>query len=106
MNVLLRVIQPVPPVVIEGSRHVVVEDVEARRIDAEEYLAPLAVELRDKACASSHARRGQPADEIIAAAREMGADLIAIHHGRGGLGRLVFGPSPRPCCATSRRPYS
>ena len=32
--ILLRVVQPTPPVVIEGSRHVEVEDVEARRIDA------------------------------------------------------------------------
>jgi nucleotide-binding universal stress UspA family protein len=37
-------------------------------------------------------RRGHPADEIVAAARETGADLIAMStHGRGGLGRLVFG---------------
>jgi nucleotide-binding universal stress UspA family protein len=38
--VLLRVLQPIPPEVIEGSRHVVVEDVRARGMDAEEYLAP------------------------------------------------------------------
>jgi len=37
-------------------------------------------------------RRGNPADEIVAAARETGADIIAMStHGRGGLGRLVFG---------------
>ena len=91
--VLLRVVQPVPPVVIEGSHHVVVEDVEARQIDAEEYLAPLAVELRHRAVrVETQVRRGQPADEIIAAARAMGADIIAMStHGRSGLGRLVFG---------------
>lgn len=91
--VLLRVIQPVPPVVIEGSRHVVVEDVEARQIDAEEYLAPLAVELRNKGVrVETRVRRGQPAEEIIAAAREAKADLVAMStHGRSGLGRLVFG---------------
>ena len=91
--VLLRVVQPIPPVVIEGSRHVEVEDVEARRIDAEEYLAPLAVELRGKAVrVTSQVRRGVPAEEIVAAAREAGADLIAMStHGRGGLGRIVFG---------------
>ncbi len=44
--VLLRVNQPVAPIVIEGARSVQVEDLEARRIDAEEYLAPIAVELR------------------------------------------------------------
>ena len=91
--VLLRVIQPVPPVVIEGSRHVEVEDLEARRIDAEEYLAPLAVELRGKGVRVTTAvRRGVPAEEIVAAALEAGADLIAMStHGRGGLGRIIFG---------------
>jgi nucleotide-binding universal stress UspA family protein len=91
--VLLRVIQPVPPVVIEGSRHIEVEDLEARRIDAEEYLAPLAVELRGKGVRVTTAvRRGAPAEEIVAAALEAGADLIAMStHGRGGLGRIIFG---------------
>ena len=91
--VLLRVVQPTLPVVIEGSRHVVVEDVEARRLDALEYLAPLAVELRGKAVrVQTSVRRGEPVEEILAEARETGADLIAMStHGRSGLGRLVFG---------------
>ena len=91
--VLLRVVEPIPPMVIEGSPHVDVEDVETRRIDAEEYLAPIAVELRNKGVrVESRVRRGHPAEEIVAAARETGADLIAMStHGRGGLGRLVFG---------------
>jgi len=91
--VLLRVVEPIPPMVIEGSRHVEVEDVEARRTDAEEYLAPIAVELRNKGVrVERRVRRGNPAEEIVAAARESGADLIAMStHGRGGLGRLVFG---------------
>jgi nucleotide-binding universal stress UspA family protein len=91
--VLVRVVQPQPPQVIEGSRHVVVEDVEARRVDAEEYLAPLAAELRGKGIrAQTRVRRGEPSVEIVAVARESGADLIAMTtHGRSGLGRLVFG---------------
>ena len=91
--VLLRVVQPVPAMVIEGSRHVVTEDVVARRIDAEEYLAPLAVELRGKGVrVETRVRRGMPAAEILAAAREVEADLIAMTtHGRSGLGRLMFG---------------
>jgi nucleotide-binding universal stress UspA family protein len=90
---LLRVLQPTPPVVIEGSRHVEIEDIEARRIDAEEYLAPIAVELRGKGIrVDTRVRRGIPAEEIVAAAREEGADLIAMStHGRSGLGRLLFG---------------
>jgi nucleotide-binding universal stress UspA family protein len=91
--VLLRVLEPVPPRVIEASRHVVVDDLEGRRRDADEYLAPIAASLRAKGVdVSSQVRRGQPADEILAAAREGQADMIAMAtHGRTGLGRLLFG---------------
>lgn len=91
--VLLRVVPPLVPQVVESSRHVVFEDVERRRVDAEEYLAPLAVELRDKAVrVRTEVRRGEPAIEIVGGAREAGADLIAMTtHGRSGLGRLLFG---------------
>lgn len=91
--VLLRVVEPIPPVVLEGSRHIEVEDVEARHTDAEQYLAPIAVELQNKGVrVESRVRRGNPIDQIVTAARETGADLIAMStHGRGGLGRLVFG---------------
>jgi nucleotide-binding universal stress UspA family protein len=91
--VLLRVVQPTPPVVIEGTRHIEVEDVEARRLDAQEYLASLAAELRDKGVrVGTRVRRGLPSEEIAAAAGEEGADLIAMStHGRSGLGRLLFG---------------
>jgi nucleotide-binding universal stress UspA family protein len=91
--VLLRVVEPIPPIALEGSRHIEVEDVELRRTDAEEYLAPIAVELRNKGVrVESRVRRGNAIDQIVAAAREAGADLIAMStHGRGGLGRLMFG---------------
>jgi nucleotide-binding universal stress UspA family protein len=91
--VLLRVVEPIPPVAIEGSRHIEIEDIELRRTDAEEYLAPIAVELRNKGVkVESRVRQGHPVDQIVAATRETGADLIAMStHGRGGLGRLVFG---------------
>ena len=91
--VLLRVVVPIPPSVIEGSRHVDVEDVEKRRLEAEEYLAPIAGELRAKAVrVRTQVRRGAPTAEILAGAREARADLIAMTtHGRSGLGRLLFG---------------
>ena len=91
--VLLRVLQPVPPMVVEGSRHIVIEDEEARRLDALEYLAPLAIDLRNKGVrVETRVRHGVPASEIVDAARETGADLIAMTtHGRSGLRRLVFG---------------
>jgi nucleotide-binding universal stress UspA family protein len=91
--VLLRVIEPIRPVVLEGSRYIEMEDVEARRADAEKYLARIAAELLDKGVrAESRLRRGNPAEQIVATARETGADIIAMStHGRGGLDRLVFG---------------
>jgi nucleotide-binding universal stress UspA family protein len=91
--VLLRVIRPEPPLVVETSRHVVVEDVEARMAEAREYLAPLATELSARGVrVRTEARRGEPVQEIVDGAREAGADLIAMTtHGRSGLGRLLFG---------------
>ena len=91
--VLLRVLQPVPPMVVEGSRHIVVEDEETRRVDALEYLAALAIDLRNKAVrVETRVRHGMPPAEIVNAAREVQADLIAMTtHGRSGLRRLMFG---------------
>lgn len=91
--VLLRVLEPQVPVVVEGTRHVEIEDVEARRREAEAYLAPLARRLEERGVrVRTHVARGEPAAEIVGVARELGADLIAMStHGRGGLGRLLFG---------------
>lgn len=91
--VLLRVLLPIRPSVIEGTRYVELEDAEKRRAEAEEYLASIAVELRAKGVkTTTMVRRGEPAEEILAGAREAGADLIAMTtHGRSGLGRLLFG---------------
>ena len=90
---LLRIVVPPPPIVVEGSTHVVVEDVEKMRADAEEYLAPIAAALRARGVrVTSHVRFGEAVGEILSGARETGADMIAITtHGRGGLGRLLFG---------------
>ncbi|HJV55180.1 MAG TPA: universal stress protein [Methylomirabilota bacterium] len=91
--ILLRVLPPLPPVVVEGAAYVPVEDPVAERIDAQEYLAPVAIELRNKGVrVATEVRSGDPAQEIVAAAGDAGADLIAMStHGRGGLGRLIFG---------------
>ena len=88
---LLHVLEPITPQAAEGT--VVLDDVEARRHEAEEYLAPISAALRSRGVNTSWAiRRGRPADEILAAAQEGGADLIAMAtHGRTGVGRLLFG---------------
>ena len=85
--VLLRVI---PAVRRPGAGAVGGEDID--RVDAEEYLAPLAAELRGTGVrVRTCVRRGQPAEEIVAAAAETDADLIAMTtRGRGGPG-LGFG---------------
>jgi nucleotide-binding universal stress UspA family protein len=72
---------------------VVLDDLETRRREAEEYLAPIAAALRAQGVDTSWAiRHGRPTDEILAAAAESGAHLIAMAtHGRTGLGRLLFG---------------
>lgn len=92
MTVLLvHVLEPITPRVIDGTA--VVEDIQARRHDAEEYLAPISAMLRSQRVDTAWAvRHGRPADEILVAAEESGADLIAIAtHGRTGIGRLLFG---------------
>jgi nucleotide-binding universal stress UspA family protein len=91
--VLLRVLEPITPVVVEAGRTIVADDLEARRQDAEEYLAPIAARLRARGIdAGWEIREGRADDEILTAARAAGADLIAMStHGRSGLGRLLFG---------------
>ena len=91
--VLLRVVAPVPPMVIEAPRQIIEDAVQERQVDAEEYLAALAVELRNKGLrVETRLRLGAPAAEIVAGARETAADLIAMTtHGRSGLSRLMFG---------------
>ena len=90
---LLRVNVPVPLVIIEGAVQPMIEDPELARIDAEEYLAPLAVDLRRRGIrVNTQVRRGEAAEEILKAAREANADVIAMTtHGRSGLGRLLLG---------------
>lgn len=91
--VLLRVVVPITPPALEGARLAEAEDAEKRGREAEEYLAPLAVELRAKGIrVRTMVHHGEPPQEILAAAREARADLIAMTtHGRSGLGRLLFG---------------
>jgi nucleotide-binding universal stress UspA family protein len=90
---LLRVVVPTPPVMVEGGGNVVVDDVEKIRASAEEYLASVATGLRARGVrATTQVRFGHAVAEILAGAVEADADLIAMTtHGRGGLGRLLFG---------------
>jgi nucleotide-binding universal stress UspA family protein len=91
--VLVRVVQPIPPTVIEGATHVVIDDIEGRMAEAKAYVDGVAQELETKGVrVRVEVRRGEPAAEIVATATGTEADLIAMStHGRSGLGRLVFG---------------
>ena len=91
--VLLRVVEPqIPPMTDELYRGPI-EDIGARRQDAEEYLAPIAAALRARGVETAwQVRRGRPDEEILTAAGESGVDMIAMAtHGRTGFGRLLFG---------------
>lgn len=91
--VLLRVLETTPSTVVDGGAGSILDDLDARRRDAAEYLAPLAVGLRARGIdTTTTVRVGRPEDEILAAARAEKVDLIAMStHGRSGLGRLLFG---------------
>jgi nucleotide-binding universal stress UspA family protein len=99
--VLVRAVQPRPPQVYEASRHVVVDDPEALKAEAREYLIPLAAELKARGVrVTIETCQGEAATQIVKTAREVGADLIAMTtHGRGGFGSWCSGRWPRPCCA-------
>jgi nucleotide-binding universal stress UspA family protein len=64
-----------------------------RELDAQRYLAEVEQRLSRKGLrARTGVGFGLPADEILAAARTGGVDLIAMStHGRSGLGRALFG---------------
>jgi nucleotide-binding universal stress UspA family protein len=91
--VLVHVVQPIASPTIEGTGHFMVDDVAARLKEAREHLAPVAANLRERGVrVTTDARYGEPVAEIVAAARETKADLIAMTtHGRSGFGRLLFG---------------
>jgi nucleotide-binding universal stress UspA family protein len=90
---LVRVNVPVRRAIVEGAAQPMLEDPEVARIDAEEYLEALAGELRHRGIrVKTQVREGEAADEILKAAREANADVIAMTtHGRRGFGRLLFG---------------
>ena len=78
---------------IEEPPRVLIRELETQRVDAEEYLARLAGDLRNRGVrVDTRVSRGEAAHEILAVARETAADLIAMcTHDRSGFGRFVFG---------------
>jgi nucleotide-binding universal stress UspA family protein len=91
--VLVRVVAPITPQAIEGTTIFTADDVAARLNEAREDLAPMAADLRRRGVrVTTDARYGEPVTEIVAAARETEAGIIAMTtHGRSGFSRLLFG---------------
>ena len=90
---LLRVLEPPSTAIGDGMRPSLLADPETRVREAEDYLAANAASLRALGTdVTVEVRHGRPDEQIVEAARETGADLIAMStHGRSGLGRLLFG---------------
>ena len=90
---LVYVVRPIAPQAVEETTQFTVYDIEARLKEAREYLTGVAADLqRQGVRLSIDARRGEPVQEIVAAAHESRADIIAMTtHGRSGLSRLMFG---------------
>ncbi len=96
---VLHVLAPTPPAVplegtVVGSVAANDPDVERRRHAAAEI--ELAETARDHVAEEVDLhldiRHGDPAEEILAAVRDLGADLVVLAtHGRTGLKRLLFG---------------
>jgi nucleotide-binding universal stress UspA family protein len=91
--VLLRVVPLTPVDVVTMARELPPGEETEKELSAERYLEPLVETLRARGIrVGARVRIGSPATEIVAAAQEVGADLIAMTtHGRSGLGRLLFG---------------
>jgi len=91
--VLVRVVPPITPQALEGTGPFMVDVVATRLEEAREYLAGVAANLRKRGVrVMIEARTGEPVTQLVAAAQEPGADLIAMTtHGRSGFGRLLFG---------------
>lgn len=91
--ILIRVVPLAPEQVMGIASTVGIESVEAGEREAQRYLGAQVEELWAKGLrAQAQVVIGDPASEIVACARKVGADLIAMTtHGRSGLSRLVMG---------------
>lgn len=80
--VLLRVNPPAPQAVVDAAQMV-----------SEVYLSQLARDIGDRGLSvKTMMRNGSPTETILATARDVDVDLIAMTtHGRSGPSRLLFG---------------
>ena len=91
--VLFQAVEPLPAAAVDAAPVVMLDTTDQLRVEAEGYLTSVADDLiRQGLRVKTLVRVGPPAEQIVEAAREVAADLIAMTtHGRSGLGRLFFG---------------
>ena len=91
--ILLHVVPPAALDAVTIAEEVGAEDPIIKDLNAQGYLEPLVESLQAKGVrAGARVRIGDPAREIVTAAKELKADLIAMTTlGGTGLGRLLFG---------------
>ena len=77
--VLVRVVSPLVTQMNDATSQIIIDDMAARTTEAREYLAAIAPDLMGHGIhVQTRVRRGDPVTEILAAAREVSADLIAM----------------------------
>lgn len=85
---------PDPGLAAGGSSSSVLQEIAARMAESRgaELDALRRREVPAEVESAVHLREGSPAEEIVAAARELGCDLVVLGtHGRRGLEHLVLG---------------
>ncbi len=93
--ILLEVVEPIP-VIIDAHESMLtlqMDEIKAREAEAREYLSARVGEFRSKGIRTQmRIMRGAVAEAICQQAGTDDVDLIAMaSHGRGGLGRMVYG---------------
>ena len=91
--ILLHVVPPAALDAVTMAKEIGAEGPIIADLNAQGYLEPLVGSLKAKGVrAGARVRIGDPAREIVAASKELKADMIAMTtHGCIGLGRLLFG---------------
>jgi nucleotide-binding universal stress UspA family protein len=101
--ILLRAVEPIAPADAIASAGGAPGTLADRETDAKRYLSEVERRLSGKGLRlRTRIAFGPPAEEILAAAKVTGADLIAMAtHGRSGLGRVLFGSVAEAVLRTS-----
>jgi nucleotide-binding universal stress UspA family protein len=90
---LLQVLLPHTTMAVDLPVPIIEETFREARLEAERYLQDTAdIIVAKGGRAQVTVRSGDPATEIVNAAHDLGADLVAMAtHGRSGIRRVLFG---------------